>query len=117
MKYLLFANTDWYLANFRLPLIEAIIKDGHQVVLVAPPGTYPDRLIESGAIMRTLKISRRGANPLFEFRTRLIPTPDPPDSNRTCPGTSVGIVEGVVKTNLNCESCESCAAAQKVQLT
>jgi len=71
LKYLLFANTGWYLANFRLPLIKAIIKDGHQVVLVAPPGIYHDRLIESGAIMRTLKISRRGANPLFEFRTIL----------------------------------------------
>ncbi len=36
VKTLLFANTAWYLYNFRLPLAEALRSQGYDVVLVSP---------------------------------------------------------------------------------
>ena len=44
MKVLLFANTDWYLYNFRLSLAKRLRDEGHEVVLVSPPGEYGERL-------------------------------------------------------------------------
>lgn len=47
-RVVLFANTDWYLYNFRLGLIERLTAAGAQVTLVSPPGEYATRLIELG---------------------------------------------------------------------
>ena len=40
MKILLFANTDWYLYNFRLAHAQALRERGDEVVLVSPDGPY-----------------------------------------------------------------------------
>jgi hypothetical protein len=40
MKVILFANTDWYLYNFRLPLARALRERGYDVLLVSPPGRF-----------------------------------------------------------------------------
>lgn len=47
-KVLLFANTDWYLFNFRRALIERLHDAGAEVVLASPPGEYADRLTDAG---------------------------------------------------------------------
>jgi hypothetical protein len=44
MKALLFANTDWYLYNFRLPLAKALRERGVDVALLSPPGEHAARL-------------------------------------------------------------------------
>lgn len=54
MKILLFANTDWYLYNFRLALAETIRASGHQLVLVSPQGKYSQRLLDLGYDWREL---------------------------------------------------------------
>ena len=41
---MLFANTEWYLFNFRLPLAQALREAGFAVLLVSPPGPYGDTL-------------------------------------------------------------------------
>jgi glycosyltransferase involved in cell wall biosynthesis len=69
MKILLFANTDWYLFNFRLHLARTLQALGHEVVLVSPPGDYGPRLIEAGFRWLPFPFARRGINPLFEFST------------------------------------------------
>ena len=38
MKIILFANTDWYLWNFRRSLAVALRDAGHDVLLISPPG-------------------------------------------------------------------------------
>lgn len=43
-KILLFANTDWYLFNFRIGLARRLSQLGHKVTLVSPNGDYADRL-------------------------------------------------------------------------
>jgi glycosyltransferase involved in cell wall biosynthesis len=69
MKVLLFANTEWYLHNFRLPLAREIRRRGAEVVMVSPPGPYAERLRAEGFRWLPLTMNRRGVNPLAEWRT------------------------------------------------
>jgi glycosyltransferase involved in cell wall biosynthesis len=65
----LFANTDWYLHNFRLPLARELRRRGAEVVMVSPPGPYGERLRADGFRWLALAMNRRGVNPLAEWRT------------------------------------------------
>ena len=69
MKILLFANTDWYLYNFRLALALALRARGDEVVLVSPEGAYVSRLQELGFRWVRFPLARRGLNPLTEIST------------------------------------------------
>ena len=67
MKILLFANTDWYLWNFRRELAAGIRDMGWDVVLVSPPGDYSDRFGKLGLRWLPLKMDRLSTNPLQEL--------------------------------------------------
>lgn len=67
MKFLLFANTDWYLYNFRRSLAQRLRQEGHEVVLVSPPGAYGPRLGELGFRWLPFDFSTRSTNPLAEI--------------------------------------------------
>lgn len=66
MKVLLFANTDWYLYNFRRSLATALRAAGHELVLVSPPGEYGPKLRDLGFRWIPAPLSRRSLNPLRE---------------------------------------------------
>ena len=68
MKVILFANTDWYLFNFRLPLARALKARGHEVLLVSPAGDYGERLRRAGFRWEALPMDRRSLNPFRELR-------------------------------------------------
>ena len=69
MKILLFANTDWYLYNFRLALAQALQDRGDEVVLVSPDGLYAPKLREQGFRWICFPLERRGFNPITEIKT------------------------------------------------
>jgi len=69
VKILLFANTDWYLYNFRLALAQALRARGDEVVLVSPEGAYAPRLQELGFRWICFPLRRGGLNPLVEIST------------------------------------------------
>ena len=69
MKILLFANTDWFIYNFRLALAQALRDRGDEVVLVSPDGGYAPRLQELGFRWVCFPLTRRGLNPLVEIST------------------------------------------------
>jgi glycosyltransferase involved in cell wall biosynthesis len=69
VKILLFANTDWYLYNFRLELAEALRTRGDEVVMVSPEGAYAPRLQELGFRWICFPQARRRLNPLIEIST------------------------------------------------
>lgn len=71
MKIILFANTDWYLYNYRLPLVEALRDQGHQVLLLSPAGKYAQRILDDGFAWQEFDFSRRGINPIKECQTIL----------------------------------------------
>jgi glycosyltransferase involved in cell wall biosynthesis len=66
-KVILFANTDWYLYNFRLSLARELRDLGHEVVLLSPPGEYGPKLRELGFRWEPLPMVRRSLNPLREL--------------------------------------------------
>ena len=66
LRVLLFANTDWYLYNFRLALAQALRDSGAEVVLVSPPGAYGPRLQEHGFRWIAVPMKRRSLNPFRE---------------------------------------------------
>jgi len=67
MKVLLFANTDWYLYNFRLPLAKEIRNRGHEVVFLSPPGEFGKKLQAAGFRWITINMNRRSLNIFSEF--------------------------------------------------
>lgn len=69
VKIILFANTDWYLYNFRLSLARALQARGAEVVLLSPPGEYTPRLTAAGFRWLSFPLSRRGVNPFYELLT------------------------------------------------
>jgi len=70
-RIVLFANTTWYLYNFRSALARAIREAGHEVVFVSPYDEYVKRLQERGDRWVRFELSRRGLNPFFEMATIL----------------------------------------------
>lgn len=66
MRVILFANTEWYLYNFRRSLALALRDAGHQVLLISPPGPYGEKLRALGLDWQPLPMDRRSLNPLRE---------------------------------------------------
>lgn len=67
MKIMLFANTEWYLFNFRRSLAQALVDAGHEVLLVSPPGPYGERLRALGFNWLPAPMDRRSLNPRREL--------------------------------------------------
>lgn len=66
MKFVLFANTDWYLYNFRLSTALRLQADGHEVVMLSPPGEFGERFARHGLRWVTVAMDRTSLNPLRE---------------------------------------------------
>ncbi len=67
MKIVLFANTDWYLWNFRRSLAVAAREAGFEVLLLSPPGEFGARFAALGLRWQPLAMDRRSLNPLREL--------------------------------------------------
>jgi glycosyltransferase involved in cell wall biosynthesis len=67
-KIILFANTDWYLYNFRRSLALALKQQGYELLLISPPGPYGEKLRELGLRWEPVPMDRRSLNPLREAR-------------------------------------------------
>jgi glycosyltransferase involved in cell wall biosynthesis len=68
MKVIFFANTDWYLYNFRLDLAHHLAAQGVEVVMMSPPGDYGARLEQEGFRWIPLPMERRSLNPVRELK-------------------------------------------------
>lgn len=67
VKVLLFANTDWYLYNFRRSFALSLRDAGYEVLLVSPDGPYGAKLRELGLHWLPAPMNRRSLNPLREL--------------------------------------------------
>jgi glycosyltransferase involved in cell wall biosynthesis len=67
VKVLFFANTDWYLYNFRLPLAKYLREQGLDVVMLSPVGPYGALLQADGFRWIGLDMNRRSLNPAREL--------------------------------------------------
>ena len=68
LKIILFANTDWYLYNFRRSLAMELSSAGHDVLLISPAGEYGELLNSLGLRWVSLPMERRSLNPLREVK-------------------------------------------------
>lgn len=68
MKIVLFANTDWYLYNFRLSLAQQLKEEGYDVLLLSPDGEYGPKLQQLGFRWKALPMERRSLNPWRELK-------------------------------------------------
>lgn len=69
MKFAFFANTDWYLYNFRLSTARRLKAEGHEVVMISPPGEFGARFVEYGFRWIRLSMDRASLNPARELLT------------------------------------------------
>lgn len=67
IKVVLFANTDWYLFNFRLPLARHLQANGMDVVLLCPPGVYVEKLESEGFRVIVINMERLSVLPWAEL--------------------------------------------------
>lgn len=67
MRILLFANTEWYLYNFRRSLALALKSAGHDVILISPAGPYGAKLVDLGLRWLPVPMNRRSLNPIREL--------------------------------------------------
>jgi glycosyltransferase involved in cell wall biosynthesis len=67
LKILFFANTDWYLYNFRLALAKFLREQGLEVVMLSPVGPYGELLEKEGFRWIGLEMNRRSLNPYREL--------------------------------------------------
>lgn len=70
-RIVLFANSDWYLFNFRLPLIQEIQKSDSELWLISPAGPYGQKLVEMGLNWHPIQLDRSSINIFVEFRAIL----------------------------------------------
>ncbi|MGQ4659023.1 glycosyltransferase [Lysobacter sp. F6437] len=67
-KIILFANTDWYLYNFRRSLALALKQQGYEPLLISPPGPYGEKLCALGLRWESVPMDRRSLNPVRETK-------------------------------------------------
>ena len=82
-KIVFFANSDWYLYNFRIALACYVRELGAEVVMVSPPGNYTKLIEAKGFRWVPVEMSRRSTNPATEiavvFRLAKILRQEKPD--------------------------------------
>ncbi|TAH22486.1 MAG: glycosyltransferase family 1 protein [Cytophagales bacterium] len=67
MRIGIIINSSWNIYNFRIGLIEAFQKGGHQVIAIAPDDGFVAELEAKGCEFFPLEMERKGANPLKDF--------------------------------------------------
>ncbi|MEO8142221.1 MAG: glycosyltransferase, partial [Sphingomicrobium sp.] len=71
MKIIVTSNSAWNLANFRKPVIDALVGAGYEVIAAAPADGHEKRLEAMGASFRPLKMRATGTSPLEDSRLLL----------------------------------------------
>ena len=65
-KVILLSNSSWYLYNFKLNLINDLIKNRYKVILVAPYDKYT-KFFGKNVSFKNWDISRKSLNPFMEI--------------------------------------------------
>lgn len=71
MKIIFLSHTDMNLYRFRLPVMEALVQEGHEVVAMVPRGEFFERFLEHKITPLEYEINRGSLNPFRELKTLL----------------------------------------------
>lgn len=69
MKIVFLSHLDMNLYLFRLPIMQELVKQGHEVVALCPEGDYFARFAAHGINAQSYDISRKSLNPFREIAT------------------------------------------------
>lgn len=67
-KVLFLVNHDVVIYNFRLEIVERLLKEGYEVHISSPYGERIDDLVALGAKFHEIGMERHGMNPIHEFK-------------------------------------------------
>lgn len=67
MHVLMTVNATWNIWNFRRPVAQALLDDGHEVTVLAPPDDSVAKIEEMGCRFVPLEMTVKGLNPLQDF--------------------------------------------------
>lgn len=65
---MIFANNDIWLYKLRKEIILELLKEGYEVVISCPGGSYVQTIVDWGCTFEETKVDRRGTNPLKDFQ-------------------------------------------------
>jgi len=68
MKVLITANSAWNVWNFRKPIVQELLSQGHHVTVLAPIDDFVQPLIGLGCQFTPLEINSKGTNPFEELK-------------------------------------------------
>lgn len=68
MKIAFLSHVDFNLYFFRLPIMQRLVSEGHEVYAITPKGEYFDKFKSFGIKTVEYKIERRSLNPLNEIK-------------------------------------------------
>ncbi|MBQ6334403.1 MAG: glycosyltransferase family 4 protein [Erysipelotrichaceae bacterium] len=68
MKILILANNDVGLFKFRKELLERLLKDGNEVLISLPFGSFVEDMTKMGCTFIETPIQRRGTNPITDLK-------------------------------------------------
>lgn len=68
MKIIFSSNISWSIYNFRVPLLKALQKEGHQIYTVANKDEYSEKLINEGFNFEEIKSNNNATNPLEDLK-------------------------------------------------
>ncbi len=69
MKIVFLSHLDMNLYLFRLPIMQELVKRGHEVIALCPEGEYFARFAAHGIVAQSYAISRKSLNPFREIAT------------------------------------------------
>jgi len=69
LKLLFVVNVDWFFLSHRLSLAKAAKRAGYEVIVAAAESGQGDRIRQEGFAYRSIPISRKGMNPLYEIKS------------------------------------------------
>lgn len=69
MKIVFLSHLDMNLYLFRLPIMQELVKKGHEVIALCPEGDYFARFAAHGIVAQSYAISRKSLNPFREIAT------------------------------------------------
>lgn len=64
LHIVLTVNAAWNVANFRMPLVKALLADGHRVTILAPADDAIAQLTDAGCAFVDLAMDKKGLNPI-----------------------------------------------------
>jgi glycosyltransferase involved in cell wall biosynthesis len=67
VKIAITINASWNIYNFRMGLVKALLKNGYEVIAIAPEDDFSHYLTEAGCHFYPLKMQNKGSNPMKDF--------------------------------------------------